>query len=116
MFNTILSKLLAGLGMVAAGGGVTFAVTLNNIHDSPGAKIETAQPAPITSSNTGKVQDNKPTDGTKISENPQSQQIADPTRMKDREKGDIERDDMPRLKPEEEGFKDSLRIVTYPRN
>lgn len=116
MFNTILSKLLAGLGVVAAGGGVTVAVSLNSIHDSPGAKIETAQPAPITSSNTGKVQDSKPIDATKVSETPQLQPIADSNRTKALEKGDIERDDMPRLKPAEEGFKDRLRIVTYPKN
>ena len=115
MLNTIFSKLLAAIGLVAAGGGVTVAVNLNTIHESPGAKIGNTEPAPNTSSNTEKMQDRKPIDGTKVSENPQSQSIVEPTQTKNREKGDIEGDDMPRLKPEEEGFKDGLRIVTHPK-
>ena len=110
MLNTILSKLLAALGVVVAGAGVTVAVNVTTIHQSPNAKIETATVPPAR--NTEKVQDRKPIDGTKISKNPT---VADPTQTNNRRTGDIEGDDMPKITPEEEGFKDRLRIVTYPK-
>jgi hypothetical protein len=115
MLNTILSKLFAG--MVAAGGGVTIAININNnnISESPGANIEATQPAPITSTNTKKIPNNKPIEDTKTPENSQSKPIADLNQTQEREKGDIEGDER-MIKPEEEGFKDKLRVVTHPKN
>jgi hypothetical protein len=110
----ILQKLLTS--MVLAGGGITVVLNTYIVNQSPGSKIKTIETVQPTPTSTEKVQGSKPIDSTKISKNSRSQAIADPNQTKNREGGDIEGDDLPKIKPEEEGFKEHLRIVTYPKH